>query len=866
MYSELSGGAARVTITPAVPTVQAYVAGTVNQNAGATLRFRAAYLVNDTTLPWLKVIAPGGDCAAALGSSDAEGGGSGRVHFVSVTEAEFPWRNVGLSPGAFAFCYGATEIGVYAELDTPPGEARTGLVVVGPIEGQPTVSALLSGSAAPIVAGAAVLFSVATENVADNNTTRPWVKVIAPGAQCGAHTGAVDSVGGGTAISQLVYVSSTLCEWTWSPVAASPAADYVLCWGSTERGAFYPLTGGAATLDVIGDTGAPTAAPTNGPTRAPTADSTVALTVRVCGASDSSAIVAAAVASALASALGDAPANAVAATHVGASGACFNVRAVVRGWTAATADAGGLLAAINSTFDAMSLNASFAGHLVSRFAAATSALVIAPHAVVHPLTWSPSVSPTLRPTGAPSTAPSHASTGSPTATMSPTAARNTTEAPAPGPVPPPPLAQKEASLLGPDSTLTAQEESVVMLALGAGAMSCYCALCCLLPALALCSLVAKREKSKANDASKCSKTSTASATVSATGADGAEGDVVGGAMHDNPLINGDAAKAARRATEEEKAEGSGDEDEEESGDDLAALIQLLGGDKHSKETTAAIAKLAGGESVLLQKLTGGHFGSGKTRERVIAKLAKAGREVKRRRSSRRRSRRSDRTTSSSSSRSESERGSSAEEDEGGEERGGIELRKLRSRGGGRDGRGKTRRRSGDGDRRRRSSGGVGGGGGGGGGRRRRKSNPERHGAVRDGRRAREPRVRRNTVASMSVDGHAQQLWGGQGAQQHAWSAQQQQMQLGLQHPRAPQWGGGAAPQHAPFAVPAPINTRWSPPHTPHTIPAPINTQWSPPHTPHTPIHGIDLGVIMSPLAPASERQRRASLTIVPAQL
>ena len=172
VYSSLSGGAARVAIAPAVPIVQAYLPGTVNQDAAATLRFRAVYLANDTTLPWLKVIAPGGDCAAALGPSDAEGGGAGRLGFVSSAEAKFTWRNVGLLPGTFTFCYGATEVGAYAALDTPPGEALASLVVAGPIVGQPTVSALLGSSEATIVVGAAALFSVGTENVADD-ITRP---------------------------------------------------------------------------------------------------------------------------------------------------------------------------------------------------------------------------------------------------------------------------------------------------------------------------------------------------------------------------------------------------------------------------------------------------------------------------------------------------------------------------------------------------------------------------------------------------------------------------------------------------------------------------------------------------------------------
>jgi hypothetical protein len=81
------------------------------------------------------------------------------------------------------------------------------------------------------------------------------------------------------------------------------------------------------------------------------------------------------------------------------------------------------------------------------------------------------------------------------------------------------------------------------------------------------------------------------------------------------------------------------------------------------------------------------------------------------------------------------------------------------------------------------------------------------------------------------------------------SAQQQQAQLGMQHLRAPH--GGASPPR--YTIPAPITTHWSPPHTPLAI----NANWSPPHT----VSPTDLSNLV-----ASDRQRRASLAIVPAQL
>ena len=776
-YVPLMGGADTLTITPAIPAVQSYIIGTVNQDAAATLVFATEFLVNDTTIPWLKVIVQGADCAAALGPSDAIGGGSGRLSFTSSTSAFFKWTNVGCVPGMYTFCYGPTQIGTYAALSTLPLATTTSLVVVGPIAGQPTVQSYIA--IGPVVASSSASLSFVTANIADD-ATRPWVKFIAPGASCTSHVGGVDAIDGG--IGQLSYFSSALGTMAWIPVTAAAASGYAVCWGSTRDGAFYPLTGGAATLDVVADTEGPTAVPSVAPSSAPTAASEVALTLRVCGVGTTPRT-ASAVKSVLIAGLG-APLRAVEITHQGAldtSSGCASIRATLRGFSAATASPAGLLAAVAMLFDS-SAATNFGTLLRSESGAgATHTVIIAPHEVVHLMTWQPSATPTVAPTAAPSGTPSLAPTF--LLTQTPSAAPSTSQ---PTEAPIAALTQSAGSdrgngMFGSASALSAQEESALMLLIGGGGACCYCFCCCLLPALFLCSFRKKKKGKEAKDGEGDDST-----------APRLNADVKPLSVDTGEEVAVDASGAAADGGEAKDGLEEGEvDDSEHSDDDIAMLLSMLGerGGKggKGKADAAALAKtLTGAESKLLKKLTGGRFGSGSTRKKMVREMSKMMKGIKK-----------------IGHRDDGEEEHSDDDDDQyafDEDGGDVEMAQMRGGGGGRR---KSRRRSTGGGQQRRRSGG--GGGGGGGGRRRRKSDSN----VVESRSATRRHAQRRPSMPTSFDnaawtgggGGGGGGWGGQGPpaqQQQQWGMHPHQMQQHQQQQQQQpygQHGGQMAPQH-----------------------------------------------------------------------
>ena len=109
-------------VTRATPVVSSVATSTGVHGVATTLTFATAYLVNDATRPYVKIIPSAvASCATAAGVSDAIGGGSGQLVYVSATSATLSLTLTGGASAGNRLCVStvAGGAGAYADLATP---------------------------------------------------------------------------------------------------------------------------------------------------------------------------------------------------------------------------------------------------------------------------------------------------------------------------------------------------------------------------------------------------------------------------------------------------------------------------------------------------------------------------------------------------------------------------------------------------------------------------------------------------------------------------------------------------------------------------------------------------------------------------
>ena len=228
-YSETQGGTytdSTVTLTVLSPTVDSVTIPTSYSSIATTLTFVTTGLANDESLPWIKIIAPGGTCA----SDAAVAGGSGQIEFTSASAGTLILTLTPAPAAAYVVCYATTSSSTYSALTSTPNTITITAPAVVSMGGYTSASQGITTS----------LFFTTAGMVADG--TRPWIKIVGTGIACADAAGDADGEAGGK--GQLVFINAEkgVLDVT---MASAVAADYTVCYSPTQAGTYASLSGGA---------------------------------------------------------------------------------------------------------------------------------------------------------------------------------------------------------------------------------------------------------------------------------------------------------------------------------------------------------------------------------------------------------------------------------------------------------------------------------------------------------------------------------------------------------------------------------------------------------------------------------------------
>jgi len=238
-YAQVASAVMATTVT--APTVTAVDTTTIATTVAKDLDFTTTNLVDDTSRPWFKLVASGGDCtAAAIGTWAA-----GQFTFASATSGTFAITaplGTAASTGN-KVCWSATTDGTYAQV----GSAVMAVTVTAP--------AVSGVDTATIATTVAKTLDFTTTNLV-NDATRPWFKLVASGGDCSA------AAIGTWAAGQFTFASATSGTFAiTAPYGTAASTGNKVCWSATTDGTYaqVPTTAVmAVTVTALGVTGVDT--------------------------------------------------------------------------------------------------------------------------------------------------------------------------------------------------------------------------------------------------------------------------------------------------------------------------------------------------------------------------------------------------------------------------------------------------------------------------------------------------------------------------------------------------------------------------------------------------------------------------------